>query len=110
MKKLNEKEMETVAGGYASSMSREEIDRHKGAAVDKYDGIEGNTYVFEKVNNTTVIVGKLVRTFEDEREYGSTVRMHEVQINAYIDSGCWYSVGESIRLNGDEYQIYEYID
>ena len=110
MKKLNEKEKAQVTGGYESSMSREEIDRHKGAAVDKYDGIEGNTYVFERVNKTTVIVGKLVRTFEDEREYGSTVRMHDVQIDAYIGSGCWYSVGESIRLNGDEYQIYEYID
>ena len=111
MKKLNEKEQAQVTGGYSSTMSREEIERHKGNPVDKYDGWEGNTYFFE-YPGMNLIIGKLIKSYEDsETIYGTTIRHHDVLvIDTYIISGHGQEVGKIAQLNGDMYNMYEYID
>ena len=109
MKKLNETEQAQVTGGYNSSISREEIERHKGSPVGKYDGIEGNTYFFESSQNQ--IIGKLIKTYENSEYYGTTKRQHTVQVmDLHIIHGTGCEVGSIADLNGDAYELYEYID
>ena len=109
MKKLNEKEMETVAGGYNSSISKEEIERHKGSHVGKYDAIDGNIYFFESTQEK--IIGRLIKTYENSEYYGTTKQQRTVQImDIRIIHGSGYEVGSTVDLNGDAFELYEYID
>ena len=110
MKKLSEKEQEKVSGGYYhSSVSKEEIERHKGSPVGKYDAIDGNVYFFESTHDQ--IIGKLLKTYENSEYYGTTKQQRTVQImDIRIIHGSGYEVGSTVDLNGDAYELYEYID
>lgn len=116
MKKLNGKEMAQVAGGYlksSSTMSDEEIKRHKGSPVGKYDGVVGNTYLFESSHE--IFTGKLLKTYEDGSSiYGDTVRTHEVQVMDFCvcqdyNLRCDFEVGCTATVSGDDFAMYEYI-
>ena len=114
MKKLNEKEMTQVAGGTTNTISRDELESHKGSPVGQYDGIEGNTYFIEVRTPYFLMIGKLVRTYEDDASiYGNTVRRHDILIiDINIDTSIYdytYEVGQTITLNGGNCQLYEYI-
>ena len=107
MKKLNEKEMAKVAGGFYGTISLEDLERHKGSPVDKYDGWEGNTYIFDDGHQK--YIGKLIESYETPNSlYGTTQRIHKIQvIDAY---GYNPENGSTITLIADGCQIYEYVE
>ena len=111
MKKLNEKEMTQIVGGYSSTVSSiEEIERHKGSPVGKYDGWEGSIYYIEAFPYERM-TARLIRSFENEGLYGNTQRTHEVEIiDIYATSSLDHGAGSVIRLNGDEVRLYEYVE
>ncbi len=109
MKKLNEKEMTKITGGYANTMSLQDIQKHKGAPVGKYDGWEGCTYYIEGPYH--YMTAKLIRSYENEGLYGNTQRTHEVEIiDIFATANLDYGAGSTVKLNGDENRLYEYVD
>lgn len=109
MKKLSEKEMTKIVGGYSNTMSRSDIERHKGTPVGKYDGWEGSIYYIEIPCRK--MTAKLIRSYESEGWYGNTQRTHEVEIiDIYSSNNLEYGAGSIVNLNGDEAKLYEYVD
>ena len=109
MKKLNEKEMETVAGG-SGNMSLNEIYSHKGSQLEKYDLWEGNLYVIKE--GSYLLIGRLIKSYEsDPGLYGNTVHINKFEIIAQDDdvfNGSNY-VGK-IHEFRDGTAYFEYID
>ena len=110
MKKLNKKEMSKVSGGYYSTTTKEAIERHKGSPVDKYDGWENSTYIFERMPYY-LMVGKLVNSYEDDQGYGTTARRHKVEVmDIYVEAGYGFNIGSIADISADLCQMYEYVD
>ena len=109
MKKLNEKEMAKVTGGYGN-MPSSEIERHKGSQLGKYDLWEGNLYVIKE--GSYLMIGRLIESYEsDPGIYGNTVHINKLEIisqNENSFNGCNY-VGK-IHEFRDGTAYFEYID
>ena len=112
MKKLNEKEQTQVAGGVTSAELIQEMEKHKGSPVGKYDGWTGSTYIFESPNEA--VTGTLVESYEKDTGYGATTRYHKVKVIDFCikNYGNYdtFAPGSTRDINGDYYQMYEYID